>query len=292
MARIAPYCLIIPLSLIGNSLVVAVVASERRMHKTVNFLIVNMSVSDLLVTVVYMPRVISLSYAGYEWLLDGLAGLVFCKMSVCFNQTSIAVTIFTVIAISLDRFLAVVFPLGRHFTETTSRVIITATWVAALLTAFPQFYGIKPVLQGGKLYCFLDLDQTFEPGAERAFYLFTLVGLFAIPLVTIVFLYSGIMITLIQRRNVLLSSDAQTQQRERTRKRVLKMVTIVVAAFILCFLLYFIHFILYSYGVIFPCWLMYLRLMMLHLNSALNPAIYFFFNENFRRGLHNLVVRC
>lgn len=60
-----PYCLIIFVSLIGNSLVLAVVFTNPRMRTTVNNYIVNLAVTDLLITF-YMPRVISLALFGYD----------------------------------------------------------------------------------------------------------------------------------------------------------------------------------------------------------------------------------
>lgn len=63
--RIIPYCLIIFVSLIGNSLVLAVVFKNPRMRTTVSNYIVNLAVTDLLITF-YMPRVISLALFGYD----------------------------------------------------------------------------------------------------------------------------------------------------------------------------------------------------------------------------------
>ncbi|XP_031560433.1 neuropeptide FF receptor 2-like [Actinia tenebrosa] len=290
--RVIPYCFIIPLSLVSNSLVVAIVCKDRRMHKTVNFFIVNMSIADLLATVVYMPRVVSIWLAGYEWQIDGIAGFIFCKMSVCLNQTSIAVSIFTVVAISLDRFFAVVFPLRVFITDKISQIIILCIWMAALLASFPQFYGIKTMRNNGLLYCFLELDKIFGEGAATAFYMFIMLGLFAIPLAITVILYSAILIALLKRRRVigdaLSNNDDRLRRQERTRKKVLKMVSMVVACFILCWLLYFIHSILYSYKIIVPCTVLYLRLLLAHLNSIVNPFIYWFFNENFRRGFRSI----
>lgn len=294
--RVIPYCFIIPLSLVSNSLVVAIIYKDRRMHKTVNFFIVNMSIADILATVVYMPRVMSIWLAGYEWQVDGIPGFIFCKLSVCLNQTSIAVSIFTVVVISLDRFFAVVFPLRVFITDRISQIIIVCIWIASLLASFPQFYGIKTLRNNGKLYCFLELDKIFGEGAATAFYMFTMLGLFAVPLAITIILYSAILVALLKRRGVIgdafSNNDERLQRQERTRKKVLKMVSLVVVCFILCWLLYFIHSILYSYKIIVPCSVLYLRLLLAHLNSIVNPLIYWFFNENFRRGFRGIFAHC
>ena len=77
------------------------------MRKTVNFFIVNMCIADLLITL-YMPRSMSVWYDGYKWQLQGTVGVFFCKLAVFMHQTAICVSIFTVVAISFDRFFAVV----------------------------------------------------------------------------------------------------------------------------------------------------------------------------------------
>lgn len=292
-AHVFPYCLIIPLSLIGNSMVVAIVVKNKNMHKTVNLFIVNMSIADLIATVVYMPRVLSIWLAGYEWQVDGVAGNIFCKMSAFCNETSIAVSIFTVVVISLDRFWAVVFPLRRFITTQIAKIIIVVTWFAGLLTAFPQFYGIGLLRLSGNLYCYLDLDKSFRQGSATAYYMFKIIGLFCVPLATIIILYAAIMMALLKRRRFVgdatASDNQRLQRQERTRKKVLKMVSLVVAAFVLCWLMYFIHLVLYSYKIKVPCVVYYLRMLLAHLNSVINPLIYWFYNENFRRGYINLV---
>lgn len=274
-------------------MVVAIVVKSKNMHKTVNFFILNMSIADLIATVVYMPRVISIWLAGYEWQMDGLAGYIFCKISVCFNETSIAVSIFTVVAISFDRFLAVLFPLRHYMTSRISLVIIVTIWVAAIASVFPQFYGIELVNRGGKLYCFLDLDKIFHKGSATEYYTFKIIGLFGVPLIIIVILYSAIMIALLRRRRFVgdatASDNARLQRQERTRKKVLKMVSLVVVVFVLCWLMFFINLVLYSYKITVPCIVYYLRMLLAHLNSPINPLIYWFCSENFRQGYLNLI---
>ena len=93
IARVLPYFFIILISVVGNILVTVVVFNNRSMRKAVNFFIVNMALSDLLITLVYMPRVVTIVLAGYEWLSTGVAGLVFCKLVYFIHETSVSVSI-------------------------------------------------------------------------------------------------------------------------------------------------------------------------------------------------------
>ena len=50
------YCLLLVVSLLGNTLIVMVVYRDNKMRTTTNLLIVNMAVSDLLVPIFAMSR--------------------------------------------------------------------------------------------------------------------------------------------------------------------------------------------------------------------------------------------
>lgn len=295
VARVTAYCILMIASLAGNSVIIAVVWKERRMRKTINFFIVNMCVADLLITL-YMPRVISISYAGYKWLVGGTLGLTFCKLHVFMHMTAIAVSLFTVVAISCDRFFAVVFPLKTFITKKVCLVIISITWISSVSIRLPMLYGLKIQNdKNGQLGCFLSLDDVFDKGAEKTYYKFNLIGLFAFPLSVIAVLYSGILISLKLRKvpGAAGSGTGREQRRNAAiKKKVLRMVLIVVAVFVLCWLLFFIQLILFSYKIQVSCEVLFLRLFLAHLNSALNPFLYLLLSENFHAGFKNILRGC
>lgn len=293
MARIVPYCMLLVVSLLGNSAIIAAVWKEQRLRKTVNFFMVNMCTADLLITL-YMPRSLSVWHDGYKWQLYGTLGLVVCKFAVFMHQTAICVSIFTVVAISFDRFFAVILPLRTIITKKICRIIITMIWFSSVVIRLPMLYGLKLInTNNGETSCHLSLDDVFYQGAEKTYYNFTLIGLFAVPLAVIVVLYSAILISLKLRK----APGEEIAGREHTRdtrikKKVLRMVLIVVAAFVLCWLLYFVQLILFSYKIQVGCEVLFFRLFLADLNSAVNPCLCFALNENFRTGLKRILVRC
>ena len=293
VTRILVYCVIMVVSLVGNTLVIYIVAKDRRMQKTVNFFILNMAVADILITL-YMPRVVTLAYAGYAWQVGGPTGLAFCKLAVFFHETAIAVANFTVVAISLDRFFAVVFPLKVFITKRVCTGVITVIWLLAVALRIPMAYGVKTVMVNGELRCSLNLDAIFGPGTEKAYYYLTLVGLFSVPLVIIVGLYSAIFVSIRKRKTpgdrlAPMSEPARDRKRE-MRARVLRMVTAVVAAFVMCWLLYFIELILFAYKIPVSCNVRFMKFLLAHFNSALNPCLYVTFSENFRKNFRALLA--
>ena len=295
MLRIIPYCILLIVSLLGNSVIIAVVWKEQRMRKTVNFFIVNMCVADLFITL-YMPRVMSIWHSGYQWQVRGTLGLILCKFAVFMHQTAICASIFTVVTISCDRFFAVVLPLKTIITKTVCKIILALIWILSVAIRVPMLYGLETGYDRyGKWGCILSLDDAFYKGAEKAYYQFTLIGLFAVPLSVTVVLYTGILISLKLRKipgeEVLRNMGRQQRRDAVIKRKVLRMVLILVAVFVLCWLLYFAQLILFSYKIQVSCDVQFLRLFLAHLNSAINPCLYLLLNENFREGVRNILRR-
>ena len=70
------YCVVLLLSLVGNTLIILVVYRNPRMWTSSNYLIVNMAASDLLLPFFAVPRMIVEVLVGRErWLIGGTAGL-------------------------------------------------------------------------------------------------------------------------------------------------------------------------------------------------------------------------
>lgn len=81
--KVLALAIVIILSLVGNFLTISSVYQNmnRRMRTLSNYLIVNLSVADLLVTVCNIPRIISILLVGYEWLIRGKFALFLCKVT-------------------------------------------------------------------------------------------------------------------------------------------------------------------------------------------------------------------
>ena len=98
------YSMIMIISLCGNLAIIAIVLKNIRMWTTTNFLIVNMAASDLLISVFAIPREFVFTFTGpRRWLLDGLTGLIMCKLVYFFQDISTAVSIQSLVVIAIDR---------------------------------------------------------------------------------------------------------------------------------------------------------------------------------------------
>lgn len=291
--RICAYCTVIFISLTGNILIIAVTRKTKMSNrKSIHYLIVNMAVADIFLTL-YMPRVISLVYAGFEWQVDGIPGEIFCRISTLLNQTCMAASILTVVAISFDRFLAIIFPLRTPLlTIPRTKLTIMFIWLIASVFRFPMVYAASLNNVDGKQHCYIELDGTFGNGTEKIYYFVNLLCLFATPFLAILILYSAIIVTLKRRKlpkpDSALRMNSWQQRKEQTTKKVLHMVTAVVIAFVCCWFLYFIRLILFSYDVDVSCDVQFVRLFLAHSNSAINPCLYVAFSENYRYGVKKI----
>ena len=296
MVRICAYCIVIFVSLTGNLLIIVVTRRiKMTQRKSIHYLIVNMAVADIFLTL-YMPRVVSLVYAGFEWQVDGIPGELFCRVSTLLNQTCMAASILTVVAISFDRFLAILFPLRTSLlTIPRTKLLITLIWLIASAFRFPMVYAASLNNVDRKQHCYIQLDETFGDGTAKIYYFVNLLCLFAAPFLAILILYSAIIVTLKRRKlpkpeNAFRMNSWQ-QRKEETTRKVLSMVAAVVIAFLCCWLLYFIRLILFSYDVDVSCNIQFVRLFLAHSNSAINPCLYVAFSENYRCGVKMIFSR-
>ena len=127
--------LILLLTLVGNSLVCFSVYYFPRLRKPTNYLIVSLAVSDLLVGAFSLPFRIAQTVNGERFPESlGYAG---CRFWLWIDTLCSAASIFNLVSISIERLMAVKWPL-RHRTEMTSKrafLMILLVWISALLVA-------------------------------------------------------------------------------------------------------------------------------------------------------------
>ena len=103
------YCLILVFSLAGNSLLVIIVYKTKTMRKPINYLIVNMAMSDMLFPIFVFPQILTELYYDY-WLISGSVGQIFCKLVSFVTDVSVTLSTQSQVLIAVDRFGAVAYP--------------------------------------------------------------------------------------------------------------------------------------------------------------------------------------
>lgn len=114
--KMAVYILYIPIFLfavIGNSSVCYIVRTTTRMHTITNYFIVNLAIGDLLMALFCIPpSFVSIFLLGY-WPF----GMVLCHLVNYSQAVSILISAYTLVAISIDRYIAIMWPLKPRLTK-------------------------------------------------------------------------------------------------------------------------------------------------------------------------------
>ncbi|PFX27063.1 Orexin receptor type 2 [Stylophora pistillata] len=122
-------------SLMGNTMVAIVVYSGRRMKTTVNFMIVNMAVSDLLNTILVVPKSIMFifTYPG-AWFITGEIGDASCRIVHFLQDITVAVSLLSLLMIAIERFYAISCPVvANPIPDKKCVFMILSTWFVAFL---------------------------------------------------------------------------------------------------------------------------------------------------------------
>ena len=290
------YCLIFIASLAGNTIIGTIVYKTKTMRKPINFFIVNMAMSDLLLPIFLIPWKIQMLFID-SWLIGGPLGQAFCKLRFFLPDVSTAVSIQSLVLIAVDRFGAVVLPLRSPLIRSKLCLFfILATWIVAIALNSPELFVLKLVEYPEKLVCEPHWNEAFGELSSYENYTVSLTVAFTfIPLVLIAILYIIIYLKLKSQKIPGAQSANAGQQRQQRERNVLKMSIVIVLGFAVCWLplaiFWFIF--LFTDAIRLPdCgvpYFIYLPNFMALTSCAINPCICFIFSRNYRNELKALV---
>uniref|UniRef100_A0AAR2KG68 Neuropeptide FF receptor 1 n=1 Tax=Pygocentrus nattereri TaxID=42514 RepID=A0AAR2KG68_PYGNA len=325
---ILAYLFIFLLCMVGNGLVCLIVLENRRMRTVTNLFILNLAVSDLLVGVFCIPTT----------LVDNLiTGWPFtntvCKMSGLVQGMSVSASVFTLVAIAVDRFFkldlpsvfhpifrCIVYPFQPKLTLLVAKVTIVMIWVLALVIMCPSAATLTAAqVKHHYMVHNLDYNHTYplfscfenwaDPQMRKVYTTVLFAHIYLIPLTLITIMYGRIGIKL-YTTSVISGNDQQDSSGHNAtlpatggqhhegrplishkKIKVIKMLSVVALLFTLSWLPLWTLMLLTDYGgldeeeleflsgYVFPFahWLAFS-------NSSVNPIIYGYYNENFKRG--------
>jgi len=287
------YCLVFLVSLAGNTVIGIIVYKTKTMRKPINFLIVNMAMSDLLLPIFLIPVDIRRLYIN-SWLIGGPLGQALCKLVIFLPDVSFSVSVQSLVLIAVDRFGAVVFPLRSPLISSKlCPFFILATWIVALAFFSPYLFALKLVEYSGELVCKSHWKEAFGESSSFENYLVSWCVTFAfIPLLLIATLYITTYVKLKSQKIPGEQSANAGQQRQQRESNVLKMVIAIVLGFAACMLPFAICLLLLIVvSDVWSCGFRYflvIALFMARTNCAMNPCICFIFSRNYRKGLKTL----
>ncbi|NXX44557.1 NPFF2 protein, partial [Tricholaema leucomelas] len=301
---IISYLLIFLLCMLGNGVVCFTVLRSRHMRTVTNLFILNLAISDLLVGIFCMPTtLLDNIIAGWPF------GSLVCKMSGMVQGISVSASVFTLVAIAVDRFRCIVHPFKQKLTVPSAVAIIALIWLLAVAIMCPSAVMLQ--IQEEKHFRVLlgHGNQTRpvywcredwpEPGMRRIYTTVLFANIYLAPLSLIVLMYARISMALSSPALPVLGGPGQRQQQQqqqrladsRKKQKVIKMLIVVASLFTLSWLPLWTLMMLSDYAKLSDLQLQLINVYIYPLahwlaffNSSINPIIYGFFNQNFRRG--------
>ncbi|KAL6435401.1 hypothetical protein ACFW04_005409 [Cataglyphis niger] len=231
-----------------------------------------------------------MNFSVSAWIL----GWFMCKAVAYIQGVSVAASVYSLVAVSLDRFLAIWWPLKCQITKRRARMMIVVIWFIALTMTSPwllffdlvSIYEDEPDLR-------LCLETWPHPEDGTLFFLIgNLILCYVLPMILISLCYILIWIKVWRRHIPTDTKDAQMERlQQKSKVKVVKMLVVVVILFVLSWLPLYVIFAVIKLGgdlvqgedEILPIatpiaqWLG-------ASNSCINPILYAFFNKKYRRG--------
>ncbi|XP_037099886.1 neuromedin-B receptor [Syngnathus acus] len=295
------YTLIVLVGVLGNVTLVKIFVSTSAMRSVPNIFISSLAAGDLLLLVTCVP-VDALRFFSEEWIL----GEVACKLLPAVQLTSVGVSVFTLTALSADRYKAIVKPMDIQASGAVLRTCAKAAaiWLLSVLLAVPEAIFSQVVSMQGQrgpenasfLNCVpYPLSEQTHPKVH-AVMLFLVYFLFPLSIISVY--YYHIARTLVRSaRDMPGEVSEHTKRQMETRKRLAKIVLVFVGLFALCWLP---NHVLYLYRS-FRYQQMDLSLAHLVLtllarilsfsSSCVNPFALYLLSDSFRRHF-NSQLRC
>ncbi|XP_037071844.1 RYamide receptor-like [Pollicipes pollicipes] len=295
------YIVIVLLSVVGNSLVCYVVMSSARMRTVTNYLIANMAAGDLLMTVLCVPFTSSSVILLRRWPF----GEAMCCLVSFTQAVSVFVSAFSLIAISVDRYRAIIYPLQPRVTRQHARVMILFVWLLSAGTCVPIAVTSRtwvPPYPRYALNQYQVCQEVWHSEGDRQYYSLSVMALqYFLPVLVLMYTYGRIAVEVWGKRSSGLfeQQDPREARLSKTRRKVVVMMVVCVVAYTLAWLPYHVfeltthHFpVVFSWPNIRILFWAVHAVAMSH--CCMNPVIYFAMNDKGRsaRDLSRYTVEC
>ncbi|XP_067225366.1 galanin receptor 2a isoform X2 [Chanodichthys erythropterus] len=245
--------------------------------KSTNLFILNLGLADLSFIVFCVPLQATI-YTMDEWVF----GPFVCKAVHFIIFLTMYASIFTLAAVSLDRYLAIRYPLRSRETRTPRNALtsIILVWVLSLFFSSPYLSYYQQMDLDGTTLCI----PAWNIHHRRAMDICTFIFGYLIPVLILGITYARTI------RYLWTSVDPMQNMSEsrKAKRKVTKMIIIVAVLFCLCWLPHHLVILCVLFGHFPLNHTTYVIRILSHLvaytNSCLNPIVYALVSKHFRKG--------
>ncbi|KAM9006678.1 galanin receptor type 2 [Sarcophilus harrisii] len=275
------FALIFLVGTVGNSLVLAVLLRSGQMNSTTNLFILNLGVADLCFIVCCVP------FQATIYTLDGwVFGALLCKAVHFLIFLTMYASSFTLATVSLDRYLAICYPLHSRELRTPRNGLaaIGLIWTLALIFSGPYLSYYSQSELANLTVC----HPAWSAQQRRTMDVCTFVFSYLLPVLVLSLTYIRTLRYLWRT----VDPVATLSISKRSKRKVTRMIVIVATLFCLCWLphhalilsVWFGHFPLTRANYV----LRILSHLVSYANSCVNPIVYALVSKHFRKGFRKI----
>ncbi|KAM3843424.1 rhodopsin [Vipera latastei] len=269
--------LLILLGLPINFLTLYVTIQHKKLRTPLNYILLNLAVSNLFMVLVGFPTTMYTSMNGYF-----VFGTVGCNVEGFFATFGGEMGLWSLVVLAVERYVVVCKPMSNfRFTENHAIMGLALTWIMALSCAGPPLIGwSRYIPEGMQCSCGVDYYTPTPEVYNESFVIYMFLVHFIIPLMVIFFCYGRLLCT-VKEAAAQQQESATTQKAE---KEVTRMVIIMVIAFLVCWVPYAsVAFYIFTHqGSDFGPVFMTVPAFFAKSSAIYNPVIYIVMNKQFR----------
>ena len=178
----------------GNVSVIYIILAYQRMRTVTNYFIINLACGDMMMAVLCIPFNFVANVLMHYWPF----GSAMCPVVSYSQGVSVFLSAFTLVAISVDRYIAVIKPLRPRMTEKQGFLIIGTIWILALSVPLPTAIKSRIIKMNetdavGSCQEFWSEDQIFY---RDTYTLLIMILQYFLPLFVLTFTYSKIAVVI------------------------------------------------------------------------------------------------
>ncbi|XP_075585350.1 uncharacterized protein LOC124494818 isoform X3 [Dermatophagoides farinae] len=294
------YTLTAALALFGNILAICVLLFGKRSSKELRIFLVNLSMSDI------MMALFSIPFTYMDFMLGRwIFAPAFCPIVQQMQMTCVFVSVYTLTAIGIDRYMAIIYPLySQRYNRSFGPVTISIIWLFGFLLGLFQWNNTKATP-------FLIANETnydckeISSDHSQFFTIIIFIITFALPMSILSFTYASIGVKIFRHSAPGNVDVVRDRAQHASKVKIMKMLVTIVILFVVCWLpLHILNLFIYfardlmvnvynsQIGFTIYVTIAFTAHWFSMANSFVNPIIYCFMSENFRADLRDLFAEC